>query len=94
MLIEPQEQELERALENVNAIEQLVAPWLARLSCVPPILLHGTEATVWPMMDEAIVRGYGIRVGLEDTLVMPDGRMARNNPELVAEAVSRVISDE
>jgi len=78
----------------VNAIEQLLASWLAQLPAVPPILLHGTEATVWPMMDEAIVRGYGVRVGLEDTLVMPDGSMARNNSALVAEAVAKVMSHE
>ena len=90
VLIEPQEQEMGRALENVNAIEQLLASELAQLSSVPPILLHGTEATAWPMMDEAIARGYDVRVGLEDTLVMPDGRMARDNSELVSAAVGKV----
>jgi uncharacterized protein (DUF849 family) len=53
-------------------------------------LLHGTEATTWQMMDEAIARGYDVRIGLEDTLVMPDGRIAKDNVELVAEAVRRV----
>lgn len=89
VLLEPQEQELERALETVNAMEELLASALAQVSRIPPVLLHGTEATVWPLMDEAIARGYGVRVGLEDTLVMPDGRSARDNSELVAEAMRR-----
>jgi uncharacterized protein (DUF849 family) len=89
LLIEPQEREFERALQTLNAIEQLLASGLGQLPRIPPILLHGTEATAWPMMDEAIARGYDVRVGLEDTLVMPDGRMARDNSELVAEAVRR-----
>ena len=88
VLIEPQEQDFEQAVGNVKAIEGLLASRLANTN-VPPILLHGTEATAWPMLDEAMARGYDIRVGLEDTLVMPDGTRARDNSELVAEAVRR-----
>jgi uncharacterized protein (DUF849 family) len=42
------------------------------------------------MMDEAIARGYDVRIGLEDTLVLPDGRNPRDNAELVSEAMRRV----
>ena len=31
-------------------------------------------------------RGLGSRIGLEDTLVLPDGRPARGNAELVSHA--------
>jgi uncharacterized protein (DUF849 family) len=86
MLLEPQEQEMERALETVRAIEKVLDSGPVELQR----LLHGTEATVWPMMEESIARGYGVRIGLEDTLVMPDGRVARDNTELVTEAVRRV----
>ena len=41
------------------------------------------------MIDEAIGRGYDSRVGLEDTLVLPDGSPARDNVELMIEAVRR-----
>jgi len=92
VLLEPQEQDLERALENVSAIEKLLTPSLSQLSRLPQRLLHGTEATVWPMMDAAISRGYDVRVGLEDTLVLPDGTLAKGNVELVAEALRRVGS--
>jgi len=86
VLLEPQEQDLKQALENVAAMERILNSAALRL---PPLLLHGTEATVWPLMDEAIARGYDIRVGLEDTLVLPDGRVARDNVELITEAVRR-----
>jgi uncharacterized protein (DUF849 family) len=90
VLIEPQEQEMEPALETVSAIERLLLKTPAQDSPPPPVLLHGTEATAWPMMEVALARGYDVRIGLEDTLVLPDGRMARDNLELVAEAVRRV----
>ncbi len=86
VLLEPQEQTMERALESVRGIEKVLDSGAIQLPC----LLHGTEATVWPMMDEAIARGYDVRVGLEDTLLMPDGRIARDNTELITEAVRRV----
>jgi uncharacterized protein (DUF849 family) len=85
-LLEPQEQELQSALQTVNAIEKALESGPVGL----PLLLHGTEATVWPMMDEAIARGYDLRVGLEDTLVLPNGRTAQNNSELIREAMRRV----
>jgi uncharacterized protein (DUF849 family) len=90
VLLEPQEQEIGRALENVRAIERVLEPWSGGRARALPLLLHGTEATAWSMMEESIARGYGVRIGLEDTLVMPDGRVARDNTELVTEAVRRV----
>jgi len=86
VLLEPQEQEMKSALETVNAMERVLQSGGADF----PFLLHGTEATAWPMMDDAIARGYDVRIGLEDTLVLPDGRIAKDNVELVNEAVRRV----
>ncbi|MEP6912111.1 MAG: 3-keto-5-aminohexanoate cleavage protein, partial [bacterium] len=90
VLLEPQEQEIKHALENGGAIEKVLSPGLLGLPRELPFLLHGTEATAWPMMGEAVTRGYDVRIGLEDTLILPDGRMAQDNVELVAEAVRRV----
>lgn len=90
VLLEPQEQEMKLALETVSAMEKLLDAGRAGLPRLPPLLLHGTEATVWPMIDVAISRGHDLRVGLEDTLVLPDGSLAKDNLELVAEAVRRV----
>lgn len=86
VLLEPQEQDMDSALRTVSEIESVLASGSVQL----PRLLHGTEATAWPMMTEAINRRYAVRIGFEDTLVLPDRRVAHRNAELVAEAVMRV----
>jgi uncharacterized protein (DUF849 family) len=55
-----------------------------------PRLLHGSNATAWGVIDEAIKRGYDTRAGLEDILVMPDGTPAADNASILVEAVRRV----
>gem|GEM_PF-5902909 len=42
------------------------------------------------MLDEAIARGYSVRIRLEGTLVMPEGRPPSNNAELITEARQRM----
>lgn len=54
-----------------------------------PVLLHGEEAAVWPVLDLALASGLDTRIGLEDTLALPDGTPARSNAELVATARER-----
>ena len=48
-----------------------------------PVLLHGEERAAWPVLELAIERGYDVRIGLEDTLEMPDGTRAFDNAALV-----------
>jgi uncharacterized protein (DUF849 family) len=60
-----------------------------------PRLQHGVDAAAWPLLEDAIARGYDVRIGLEDTLAMPDGTPAKSNADLVAAAArlaSRVAS--
>jgi uncharacterized protein (DUF849 family) len=54
----------------------------------PPVLLHAEGPAVWPMLREAVRRRLHTRIGLEDTLVLPDGSPAPGNPALVAAAVA------
>ncbi|MGW6448844.1 3-keto-5-aminohexanoate cleavage protein [Lentzea sp. NPDC055074] len=54
-----------------------------------PVLLHGRDADAWTVLDYAAVLEHHVRMGLEDTLQMPDGRQARNNAELIALARKR-----
>jgi uncharacterized protein (DUF849 family) len=51
-----------------------------------PILLHGEGAAAWPVLREAGRRGLDARIGLEDTLVLPDGSPAPDNAALVTAA--------
>ncbi|MEV0172516.1 3-keto-5-aminohexanoate cleavage protein [Streptomyces sp. NPDC050803] len=52
-----------------------------------PILLHGEDEGAWPVLRLAGRLGLATRVGLEDTLVLPDGERARSNAELVTEGL-------
>ena len=53
-----------------------------------PILLHGEGSVAWAMLEYALERGYDTRMGLEDTLVMPDGNRTKDNAELVKAALA------
>jgi uncharacterized protein (DUF849 family) len=57
-----------------------------------PQLHHGAGADAWAVLYAALARGRDVRIGLEDTTLMPDGRTARDNAELVAEAARRLRS--
>ncbi|SOR82939.1 MULTISPECIES: 3-keto-5-aminohexanoate cleavage protein [Streptomyces] len=49
-----------------------------------PVLLHGEDGGAWPVLRLAGRLGLATRVGVEDVLVLPDGRRAGSNAELVA----------
>jgi uncharacterized protein (DUF849 family) len=64
---------------------------LARLDwhgIAAPRLLHGEDAACWPMIQHAGRLGLPTRIGLEDTLVGPDGRPAEDNAALVRAALA------
>jgi uncharacterized protein (DUF849 family) len=52
-----------------------------------PVLLHGLDESCWPLLEHAGVRGVQTRVGMEDTLHLPDGSTAVDNTALVSAAV-------
>jgi uncharacterized protein (DUF849 family) len=39
------------------------------------------------MLELALQRGYDIRIGLEDTLTLPDGRQAMDSADLILAAI-------
>ncbi|MFF7793319.1 3-keto-5-aminohexanoate cleavage protein [Streptomyces sp. NPDC007991] len=49
-----------------------------------PVLLHGEDGGAWPVLRLAGELGLATRVGVEDVLRLPDGRLAGSNAELVA----------
>jgi uncharacterized protein (DUF849 family) len=51
---------------------------------------HGYGIACWAVNRRGLDRGHGIRTGLEDVTVLPDGREARDNADLVA-ASARLI---
>jgi uncharacterized protein (DUF849 family) len=56
-----------------------------------PLVQHGHDAAAWPLLEDALAHGYDVRIGLEDTLRMPDGTRAHGNADLVA-AAARIAS--
>lgn len=68
------------------AIAQSIEQVLDDAGVTIPRLLHGKDATAWPMLAYAFAQGYATRIGLEDTLLLPDGQIARDNADLVRAA--------
>jgi uncharacterized protein (DUF849 family) len=56
-----------------------------------PVLLHGLDESCWPLLEHAGLRGVQTRIGMEDTLKLPDGSVAPDNAALVSAAV-RLLS--
>jgi uncharacterized protein (DUF849 family) len=48
-----------------------------------PNAVHGDGVASWAVSERGWRRGHGIRTGLEDTVFLPDGRLAADNAELV-----------
>ncbi|MDG4860878.1 3-keto-5-aminohexanoate cleavage protein, partial [Streptomyces sp. T-3] len=72
------------------AAEEAAHVLLARLGDAygRPVLLHGEEGGAWPVLRLARHLGLATRIGLEDTLLLPDGERAAGNAELVAAALA------
>jgi len=85
VLIEIEQQSWSDAMAEVDAI----AGVLQQGGLHRPILLHGIEALMWPLIEAARTRRWSTRVGLEDGCRLPDGALAPDNATLVAAAVAR-----
>ena len=55
-----------------------------------PRLHHGFGVATWSVIDAALALGRDVRIGLEDTQVMPHGSTPNDNAALVAEVVRRI----
>jgi uncharacterized protein (DUF849 family) len=51
------------------------------------VLLHGFDDSCWPLLEHAGRHGLQTRIGLEDTLRLPDGSAAPDNAALVSAAI-------
>lgn len=84
VLLEPLDPEPQDAVAHAAAMERALADAEVGLEQVH----HGDDRATWHVMERAVARGHGIRVGLEDTTVLPDGRPAAGNGELVRAAAA------
>lgn len=75
--------EVDGGAEEARATAQLIPDDL-------PQLWHGYDERTWEVVSAAAAEGIDVRIGLEDTLVLPDGPVAADNAQLVAAAVALV----
>jgi uncharacterized protein (DUF849 family) len=88
VLLEPEE--LTQAEAVTTAAE--AAAELARLGIIARQVRHGYHLATWGVLRAAIADGQDIRIGLEDTTVLPDGSPASGNADLVA-AAARLVPE-
>jgi uncharacterized protein (DUF849 family) len=72
--------------EAIAVASQASASLLERGVAVPQVH-HGYDLTTWDVIRWAVGAGFHIRVGLEDTTVLPDGSVAAGNGDLAAAAM-------
>ena len=82
--IPPNARNLAAMIENIPGFESSAA------SDSPAPRPHwgviGVSREQWMLVAAALTLGGSVRVGLEDNLYLPDGRMANSNGELIAKA--------
>jgi uncharacterized protein (DUF849 family) len=87
VLIEPLDADPETAVQHAARMEDIVVSAGITLEQVH----HGYDIACWAVNRRGLERGHGIRTGLEDITLLPDGNPARDNAALVAAAM-RLIS--
>jgi uncharacterized protein (DUF849 family) len=88
VLIEPLDPDPLQAVEHAAAMEAV----LGRAGIALGQVHHGDGIASWAVNERALRRGHGIRTGLEDVPVLPDGRPAPDNPSLVRAAATLMAS--
>jgi uncharacterized protein (DUF849 family) len=83
-MVEPLDADPSDAVAHAEAIENTLHEADVALEQVH----HGDGIASWAVNRRAISRGHGIRTGLEDTPVLPDGRQAQGNGDLIAAAAA------
>ena len=86
LLLEPWESDPEQANMVVDTIEDVLGDALPQV----PRLVHGTDEAVWPLLERAMRSGHVCRIGLEDTLLLPTGKIATDNGALVRAAKAMI----
>ncbi len=75
--------EVDDGAEEARAIARLIPDGLSQL-------WHGYDERTWEVIAAGAAAGFDVRVGLEDVLLLPDGRVAADNAELVTAAVELI----
>jgi uncharacterized protein (DUF849 family) len=82
VLIEPLDADPDAAVQHAAKMEDILVSAGITLEQVH----HGYGIACWAVNRRGLDRGHGIRTGLEDITLLPDGKPARDNADLVAAA--------
>jgi uncharacterized protein (DUF849 family) len=86
ILIEPLDTDPNEALRHAAEMENIVLS----AGITTEQVHHGYNLACWSINRRAIGRGHGVRTGLEDVAVLPDGRAAENNTQLLRAALKMI----
>ncbi len=87
VLVEPLDPDPATALRHAARMEQTLNHAGIQLEQVH----HGDGLASWAVNERGLLRGHGIRTGLEDTAVLPDGQLAPDNAALVRAAARMML---
>jgi uncharacterized protein (DUF849 family) len=88
VLIEPLDADPDAAVRHAANMESIVTSAGIMLEQVH----HGDGIASWAVNLRALDRGHGIRTGIEDVTLLPDGTQAKDNTDLVLAAVRLIHS--
>ena len=90
VLIEPLDADPEIAVRHAVEMGRIVEEAGVTLAQVH----HGDGVASWAVSRRALALGHGMRAGLEDTPVLPDGTSAEDNEQLIRVALNLIYDQE
>jgi uncharacterized protein (DUF849 family) len=88
VLLEPLDADPDTAVAHAASMEEV----LTRAAIGLQQVHHGDGIASWAVNERGLSRGHGIRTGLEDTTVLPDGTKAADNADLVQTAARMIAA--
>ena len=78
--------DFEKDVTKAIALAEDIMGVLANHRVALPLLLHGFDESVWPLYRKSRELGIDSRLGFEDGVHLPDGRIAASNRDIIAAA--------
>lgn len=69
--------------EGAVVASRSISQTLSKAGLRLPEVHHGDGHATWAVLKDAVARGHGIRIGLEDTVTGPNGEPVKDNADLL-----------